>query len=111
MELSIKPIKKFFTSLYYANKPIKYAKSKRVQLQPNIHPDMTAKISSYLEGYEQLAEKYDFYIDVSKVASSKDAYNTIIRLSDDEVVFANKNMSSADIAKKVYERVGHIFLH
>lgn len=105
------PVKRFFTSLYYANKPLEYVKTRRVQFQPTVHPDMAAKMRPYLEGYEQLAEKYDFYIDVSKVASSKDAYNTIIRLSDDEVVFANKNMSSADIAKKVYERVGQIFLH
>ncbi|MBR6126922.1 hypothetical protein IKQ21_04480 [bacterium] len=105
------PVKRFFTSLYYANKPIEYAKQKRVQFQPSIHPDMTAKIRPYIEGIEQLAEKYDFYIDISRHAASKDSHTTLIRLSNEDAVMVNNSMSSADIAKKVYEKVGQIFLH
>ena len=99
MELSIKPVKKFFTSLYYANKKLEYAPSKKVRFGENTSESLKSKVLPYLEGYEQLANKYNFNIFVNS-HSGKDTIN-----ADENIIKISQNMSASETARKVYQTV------
>ena len=102
MELSIKPIKKFITSLYYANKKLEYAPKKRFSMGEEISPEFAAKISPYLEGYEQLAGKYNLDLHANTENGKKyiNVNNGLTRTLNIE-----ENLTPPEIARKVYQAV------
>lgn len=103
--MKINPVKKFFTSLYYANKPLESAPKKLVIFGEGISEELAEKVTPYLEGYEQLANKYNLVMHTNSVGG-----RDFISVSG-AIINIPKDMTAPDVARSVYENVSNYFLH
>ncbi|MBR6126921.1 hypothetical protein IKQ21_04475 [bacterium] len=97
--MKINPVKKFFTSLYYANKPLETAPRRFVIFGDGTSERLGEKIAPYLEGYQQLAEKYNFVMHTNSVGN-RDFISV-----NETLINIPKDMTAPDIARKVYQTV------
>ena len=101
--MSIQSVKNFVKSFYYANKPFTSSaiKDLKVKIRDSVSPEITKELKPYMNGFEQLAQKYNFNMKIEPVSRSQAA---IIGINEN-VIFLTNQMSGADMARQVYKSV------